>query len=148
QDSRFENIGSAFPLLNGWFAVSNSVFWVPPINITDMNGNTTGSALFYNGVFTTAYAYDFENFYIGGSIKYIYQNIDNMFISSVAMDIGILKGMYLYSPFDSPTRNFFIGMSMLNLGTAANNNALPRMLRMGASYKPTRWCDLNIDLTE
>jgi hypothetical protein len=44
--------------------------------------------------------------YIGASAKYIYQKIDTLFLSSGAIDVGVLKGMYMYSPFDAPIRNF------------------------------------------
>ncbi len=147
-DSRFENISGAFKLFGGWMAVSNSVFWVPAFDKIDIDGNKIGDVLFYNGCFTTGYGYDFDNFYVGGSVKYIYQKIDTLFLSSFAMDIGILKGMYLYSPFDSPSRNFYVGLSLLNIGTEALDDDLPRLLRFGVSYKLTKWFGFNVDLTE
>ncbi len=147
-DSRFENISAAMKIYRGWGAVSNSLFWVPSFDKIDINGESVGTVQFYNGCFTVGYGYDFNNFYAGGSIKYIYQKIDTLFLSSVAIDIGVLKSMYLYSPFESPVRNFHVGISILNLGTNAREDALPRMIRLGASYKLTKFFGFNLDLTE
>jgi len=147
-DSRFENISLAQKVYGGWLAVANTLFWVPSFEKVDIDGNETGTVQFYNGNFTIGYGYDFEKFYFGGSVKYIYQKIDTLFLSSFAMDVGILKDMYLYSPFDSPIRNFTIGISILNLGTTAKDDPLPRMIRFGTSYKMTKWFGWNIDFTE
>jgi len=147
-DSRFENISFAHPLYGGKIAFSNSFFWVPQFDKVDIDGNNDGKVQFYNGVFTSAYAYDLGPLYVGGSLKYIYQKIDTLFVSSVAMDLGVLKGLYIYSPFDSPIRNFHVGMSVLNLGTKAKDDPLPRMFRMGLSYKPTYWLGINMDVAE
>ncbi|MCL2155207.1 MAG: PorV/PorQ family protein [Leptospirales bacterium] len=147
-DSRFENISIAFPLFSGWLGLSNSLFWVPDFDRINVEGETTGRVRFYNGNFTTGYGYDFDVFYLGGSVKYIYQKMDTLFLNSFAVDIGILKGMYLYSPFDSPVKNFHIGLSILNIGTKAKDDPLPRTIRMGVSYKPTNWFGINADITE
>ncbi len=147
-DSRFENVSVAQKMYGGWFAVSNSLFWVPAFDKIDINGDEQGKVQFYNGNFSMGYGYDFERFYLGGSAKYIYQKIDTLFLSSFAVDVGILKDMYLYSPFDSPLRNFSVGISILNLGTNAKDDPLPRMLRFGTSYKMTRWLGWNVDFTE
>jgi len=147
-DSRFESLSIAYPVYGGWIGVSNSLFWVPVFDKIDINGETTGKVKFYNGNFTTGYGYDLGIVYLGGSVKYIYQQIDTLFLSSFAVDLGILKGMYLYSPFDSPIRNFHIGFSILNLGTTALDDPLPRMIRFGTSYKPTKWFGINLDMTE
>ena len=147
-DSRLENLSLAYPLYGGWLGVSNSFFWVPAFDKVDINGETTGKVQFYNGNFTTGYGYDFGPFYFGGTFKYIYQKIDTLFVNSFATDVGILKGMYLYSPFDSPIRNFHVGFSILNMGTKAKDDPLPRMIRLGTSYKPTKWFGFNLDMTE
>jgi hypothetical protein len=147
-DSRFENISVAFPIYYGWLGISNSIFWVPDFDRINVEGETTGRVRFYNGNFTTGYGYDFGEFYLGGSVKYIYQKMDTLFINSFAMDVGILKGMYLYTPYDSPAKNFHLGLSILNMGTKAKDDPLPRMLRMGASYKPTKWFGINADITQ
>lgn len=147
-DSRLENIGVAYPLYGGWLGVSNTLFWVPSFDKIDVDGNTVGKVQFFNGNFTTGYGYDFGYFYGGASIKYIYQRIDTLYVNSVAIDLGILKGMYLYSPFDSPIRNFHVGLSLLNLGTNAKDDPLPRMFRLGFSYKLTKWFGLNVDMSE
>ena len=147
-DSRFENISAAFPLYGGWLGISNSLFWVPDFDRINIEGETTGRVRFYNGNFTTGFGYDFGEFYLGGSVKYIYQKMDTLFLSSFAADVGILKGLYLYSPFPSPAQNFHIGLAILNLGTKAKEDPLPRMIRLGASYKPTKWFGINVDLTE
>lgn len=147
-DSRLENISVAYPLYGGWLGVSNTFFWVPPFDKIDINGNTTGKVQFYNGNFTTGYGYDLGAFYLGGSMKYIYQKIDTLFVSSFAIDAGILKGLYLYSPFDSPIRNFHVGISLLNFGSAAKDDPLPRMVRFGVAYNLTKWFEFNVDATE
>jgi long-subunit fatty acid transport protein len=147
-DSRYENISVAFPLYNGFLGISNSLFWVPPFDKIDIDGNKTGEVKYYNGNFTTAYGYNLDFVYVGGSVKYIYQKIDTLFLSSVAADIGVLKGLYMYSPFDSPIRNFYVGLSVQNLGTRAKDSPLPRLFRLGISYKLTKWFGLNVDLTE
>lgn len=147
-DSRFENLSLAYPLYGGWFGLSNSFFWVPAFDKIDINGEKTGKVQFYNGNLTTGYGYDLGFVYLGGTFKYIYQKIDTLFVNSFATDLGILKGMYLYSPFDSPIRNFHVGFSVLNLGTKAKDDPLPRMIRFGTSYKPTKWFGINLDMTE
>ena len=147
-DSRFENISAAFPMYGGWLAISNSLFWVPAFDKINIYGDTVGKVKFYNGNFTTGYGYDFGEFYLGGSVKYIYQKMDTLFINSFALDIGVLRGMYLYSPYASPSKNFHIGLSILNVGTKAKEDPLPRMIRLGASYKPTKWVGVNVDMTE
>jgi hypothetical protein len=85
---------------------------------------------------------------IGGSLKYIYQRIDTLQLHSYAFDIGILKRLYMYSPFDAPVRNFSIGMSIQNVGTKAMEDPLPRLVRLGASYKLTKWFAFNLDMIE
>jgi hypothetical protein len=147
-DSRFENISVAFPLYSGWMGISNSLFWVPDFDRINIEGKTTGRVRFYNGNFTTGYGYDFGGFYLGGSVKYIYQRIDTLFINSFAVDVGILKGMYLYSPYASPANNFHLGIAILNVGTKAKDDPLPKMIRIGASYKPTKWLGITVDVTE
>ncbi|HOO72732.1 MAG TPA: PorV/PorQ family protein [Spirochaetota bacterium] len=147
-DSRYENISFSYPIHHGNIAVSNSIFWVPPFDKIDINGNKTGDVTFYSGVLTVGYGYDFDFMYLGGSLKYVYQQIDTMDVHSFAIDVGVLKGMYLYSPFDVPSRNFHIGISFLNLGSNAHDDPLPRMLRLGLSYKLTNWFGLYVDLTE
>lgn len=147
-DSRLEHFAVALPMYGGCAAFSNSLFWVPAFDKIDIDGNRAGEVNFYNGVATAAYGYDFGPLYAGGSIKYIYQRIDTLFLNSAAIDLGVLKGFYMYSPFDAPTKNFHIGMSLLNLGTPAGDDPLPRMMRLGASYKLTRQLGFNLDLVE
>lgn len=147
-DSRFENITMAYPVYGGWLGVSNSLFWVPAFDRIDINGETTGEVKYFNGNFTAGYGYDFGSFYLGGTVKYVYQKIDTLFVNSFAVDAGIIKGMYLYSPFDSPIRNFHVGFSILNVGTNAMDDPLPRMIRFGTSYKLTKWFGINVDMTE
>jgi len=147
-DSRLENVSAAFRIYGGWLAFSNTFFWIPPFDRIDIEGNETGKVQFYNGCFSTAYGYDLGFLYVGGTLKYVYQKIDTLFVSSFAVDVGILKEMYLYSPFESSIRNFTLGMSILNLGTNAKDDPLPRMIRIGMSYKMTKWFGLNLDATE
>lgn len=147
-DSRFENISAAFPLFNGFMGVSNSVFWVPPFDKIDVDGNKTGTVNFYNACFTLAYGQSLGFMEVGGSVKYIHQKIDTLTLHSAAVDFGVMKRLYMYSPFDAPIRNFVLGMSLQNIGTKAKDDELPRLMRMGASYYPTRWLGLNLDLMQ
>ena len=147
-DSRFENISFSYPIEHGNIAVTNSIFWVPPFDRIDINGEKKGKVNFLNNALTVGYGYDFDFMYLGGSVKYIYQQIHTLDVHSFAVDIGVLKGMYLYSPFDVPTRNFHIGISFLNLGSNAKNDPLPRMFRLGLSYKLTNWFGIYVDMTE
>ncbi len=147
-DSRFENISAAFPIYYGFMGVSNSVFWVPPFDKIDVDGNKTGTVNFYNACFTLAYGQSLGFMEVGASIKYIHQKIDTLTLHSAAVDIGVLKRLYMYSPFDAPIRNFVLGVSLQNIGTKAKDDELPRLMRMGASYYLTRWFGINLDLMQ
>jgi len=148
QDSRFENVSFAYPFYGGYIGASNSIFWVPPFDKIDISGNTIGDVKYYNGNLTVGYGYDLDFMMVGGSMKYIYQQIDTELISSFAIDLGVMTGLHLYSPFDAPIRNLHMGLSIQNLGSNAKNDPLPRLLRMGFSYKMTKWLGFNMDLTE
>ena len=147
-DSRFENVSVAYPLYSGFLGVSNSVFWVPPFDRIDMEGNKAGTVQFYNASGTAAYGRSFGFMEAGASVKYIYQKIYNLNLHSAAVDLGILKRMYMFSPFDAPIRNFSIGLSLLNFGTKAKDDQLPRQLRIGTSYYLMDWLGISADLTE
>jgi len=147
-DSKFENITCAFPVYNGFLAISNSLFWVPPFDRIDMYGNAISKITFINGAFTVGYGANLGFMYVGGSVKYIYQKIDSLYINSAAVDLGIMKGLSFHTPFEAPVQNFFIGLSILNLGTPAHNSPLPRRLNLGFSYKFAHWACLNMDLSQ
>ncbi len=147
-DSRLENVTFAWPLFDGYIGASHTLFWVPPFEKIDIDGNNVGDITFLNGVLTAGYGYDLKFLYAGAVMKYIYQVIDGMQTHSVAFDVGLLKGLYMYSPFDAPVRNFFIGLSFLNLGSNAGGAPLPRQLRFGLSYKLTHWFTFNVDIVE
>jgi hypothetical protein len=68
-DSRFENVSFCYPVYNGYLGISNSVFWVPPFEKVDINGNSAGKVTYMNGAFTAAYGYDMEFMYLGGGIN-------------------------------------------------------------------------------
>jgi hypothetical protein len=148
EDSRLENITLCYPVKRGFLGVSNSIFWVPAFDKIDINGLKVGDVQFYNGCLTAGYGYDLNYFYIGGTMKYIYQRIDTKLVHAFAVDIGLLKGFRMWTPFDAPIRNFHIGLSVLNLGTKVMNSPLPRHFRLGFSYKPLNWLGLNVDLIE
>jgi len=147
-DSRFENISASFPLFNGYMGISNSVFWVPPFDKIDIDGNTAGQVSFYNMSLTTAYGQSLGFMEVGVSLKYIYQKIDTLNLHSGAVDIGIMKRLYMFSPFDAPIRNFVLGFSIQNVGTKAKEDPLPRTMRAGVSYYLTKWFGLNMDLIQ
>jgi hypothetical protein len=56
--------------------------------------------------------------------------------------------MNLYTPLEAPVKNFFIGLSVLNLGTPAHNSPLPRRINLGFSYKFAHWACFNMDLSQ
>lgn len=147
-ESRLENFTFAYPIKEGCIGVANTVFWTPSFDKIDINGLDVGDIQYYNGCLTVGYGHDFDYFYLGASAKYIYQKIDTKLVSSFAMDIGILKGMKMWTPFEAPIRNFHIGLSVLNLGTKVMDSPLPRLIRLGVSYKPLNWLGLNVDLME
>ncbi|MGB4269280.1 MAG: PorV/PorQ family protein [Spirochaetota bacterium] len=147
-DSRFENVSLAFPVWNGFFGFSTSVFWVPPFDKIDINGNKIGTVNFYNVSGIIAYGYSLGFMEVGGSIKYIYQQIDTLQLQSFAFDIGILKRITMYSPFDAPIRNLSLGLSIQNIGTNAKDDSLPRLIRAGLSYKMSHFFGFNVDLME
>jgi hypothetical protein len=147
-DTRYENMTAAVPFKKGYFAVSSSMFWVPPFDKIDEEGNKTGTVNFYNLAETVSYGRDFGPLFAGMSVKYIYQKIDTVTVSSAAVDAGVMKQMYLYSPFATPVRNFSIGMSILNFGTKAKDDPLPRSARFGMTYMPVKWGRLYVDMTE
>lgn len=147
-DSRFENISLALPLYGGFFGFSTSVFWVPPFDKIDINGNKVGTVTFYNVSGILSYGYSLGFMEIGGSFKYIYQKIDTLQLHSVAFDVGILKRITMYSPFDAPIKNLSFGLSVQNIGTNANDDSLPRLIRGGVSYKMSHFFGINVDFIE
>jgi hypothetical protein len=147
-DSRFENISAAFPLFQGFAGVSSSVYWVEPFNKYDIDGNKSGSVYFLSASGVFAYGQSIGFMEVGGSVKYIYQRIDTLNVNSAAIDLGIMKRLYMYSPFDAPAKNFSFGLAVQNIGTAAKDDPLPRTIRIGSSYYLTRFLCFNIDMIE
>ncbi len=147
-DSRLENLTLCYPIKDGSLGVAHTVFWVPEFDKVDINGLTVGKVQFYNGCLTVGYGYDFDVLYVGGSAKYIYQKIDTKLVHAFAVDLGLLKGFRMWTPFEAPLRNFHIGLSFLNLGTKVMESPLPRHMRLGMSYKPLHWLGLNIDFIQ
>jgi hypothetical protein len=148
-DSRLENISFCYPIKTyGFIALSNTIFWTPSFDKIDINGLNVGEIDFYNGCLAVAYGHDFNYLYLGASLKYIYQKIDTKLVHAFAADIGILKGFGIWAPFEAPLRNFHVGLSVLNLGTDVLKSPLPRHLRIGLSYKPSKWMGINVDLIE
>ena len=147
-DSRFENISAAVPVYDGFLGISNSLFWVPSFERIDIEGNETGTVQFYNASGVVAYGISLGFLEAGLGAKYIYQKIDTLTLHSAAMDVGVLKRLYMYSPFDAPTRNFSVGLSIQNFGTKAKDSPLPRAIRLGTAYSPTKWLTLSVDMIE
>jgi hypothetical protein len=147
-DSRFENFSLAWPLWKGFLGVSNSLFWVPSFERVDINGDNQGQIQFYNTATTVAYGQSLGFVEVGASFKHIYEKIGPLTVNAAAFDVGILKRLYMYSPFDAPIRNLSLGLSLQNMGTKAKNDPLPRTLRVGSSYYLTKWFGLNIDISE
>jgi len=147
-DSRFENLSAAVPVYDGFLGLSNSLFWVPPFDRIDIEGNTTGTVQYYNASGVVAYGISLGFMEVGLGAKYVYQRIDTLSIHSAAADLGVLKRLYMYSPFDAPTRNFSVGLVLQNFGTKALDSPLPRTIRFGAAYSPTKWLTISTDLIE
>ena len=147
-DSRFENISAAIPLYDGFLGLSHSLFWVPPFEKIDIDGNETGTVQFYNSSAAAAYGISIGFMEVGAGFKYVYQKIDTLNLHAVAVDAGVSKRMYMYSPFNAPTRNFSVGLAVSNFGTAVMDSPLPRTIRLGTAYSPTKWLNLSIDMIE
>lgn len=147
-DSRFENFSFVWPVYQGFLGFSNSLFWVPPFDRIDIDGNKVGDVQFYNSAMTVAYGQSLGFVEVGGSVKYLYQRIGPITVHAAAVDVGVLKRLYMYSPFDAPIRNLSLGLSLLNMGTKVKNDPLPRTLRIGSSYYLTKWFGVNVDITE
>lgn len=146
-DSRLENIVVCFPFYGGFAAVSETLFWVPPFEKIDITGNKVGTVNFYNSATAFSYGRKFGDLHFGISVKYIYERIDTFNYNSAAFDIGILKELYIYSPFKTPSKNLFIGLSVNNIGLPINGNPLPRNIKTGFSYIPIEWMRVNIDFS-
>lgn len=147
-DSRLENITASMPLMGGYFAVGETFFWVPPFDKIDIDGNKVGTVNFYNSNSFLSYSRNIGGLYTGATLKYIYQRIDTYNYHSAAIDFGILKPLYIYSPFKTPSKNFFIGTSISNIGLPINGNPLPRKFRAGLSYIPIDWMRINLDVSQ
>lgn len=147
-DTRLENLSFAYPIGDGFIGVSNSIFWVPSFEKVDINGLRVGDVQFYNGCLAVGYGYNFGYFYLGGTAKYIYQQIDTKLYHSFAVDLGVLKGFHIWTPFDAPLRNFHIGLSLQNLGSKVGPSPLPRRINLGMSYQPLNWLKFNMDMSE
>jgi len=148
-DSRLENLSLVYPIKNHYIGFSNTMFWVPPFEKIDINGNNAGNVTYFNGYTTIAYGYSFGFIYLGGSFKYIYQRIDTLFLHGIAFDFGVLLSIHMFSPFDAPLKNLQIGLSFLNLGLIFNSDyPLPRQLRLGVAYKLLNWLKFNIDMVQ
>jgi hypothetical protein len=137
-DSRFENITAVLPFQKGYIGLSTSLFWVPPFEKIDINGNSQGNVNFYNSATTIGYGLPIGPVIAGGCVKYIFQKIDTKTYNAAAIDIGIQKQLYMYTPFVAPIRNFTFGTAILNLGTPVKKSSLPRILKIGGSYKPIK----------
>ncbi len=153
EDSRIEHVGCMYPIKNGGRFYGNlyagqTLFWVPPFEKVDIDGKSDGNVHFYNSSTALGYGYKFSGFYTGAAVKYIYQRIDTLNVNSLAVDAGITGEMKIYSPFNSPAKNFFLGLSLLNFGTKAKDDPLPRKIRTGISYLPTEWLRWNIDINQ
>ncbi len=147
-DSRFENVSVVWPSLGGCAGFYSSFFWVPPFEKIDINGNVTGDVNFYNSSSSLTFGKAFESFYAGATVKYIYQRIDTNNYHSLAVDAGVLKSFYMFTPFKAPARNFFLGFSLNNFGLNVADDPLPRNFKAGMSYVAANWMRLNVDFSE
>ncbi|MBN1501163.1 MAG: PorV/PorQ family protein [Spirochaetes bacterium] len=147
-DSRMENITAVWPVLGGFGAFSSTFFWVPRFEKVDIDGNSAGQVNFYNSASTLAWGKSFGSFYTGAAIKYIYQKVDTNSYHSIALDAGVLKSFYMYTPFSSPARNFYLGLSLNNIGTDVAGDPLPRNFKTGISYITANWMRVNVDFSE
>jgi hypothetical protein len=152
-DSRLEHISGIIPLKRGGIGLGNlylaqTLFWVPPFDKIDEYGETQGEVNFYNSATAVGYGYGFGNFSLGITTKYIFQQIDELVTHSIAADIGAIGALTVYSPFRSPPDNLYLGISFLNLGTAAYDDPLPRRVRLGISYLPLEWMRVSTDFHE
>lgn len=153
EDSRLEHIAFSYPIKYGAdyygnLYVGQTLFWVPPFEKIDINGESDGDVVFLNSSTAIGYGYRIGRFYSGATVKYIYQHIDSLNVSSAAVDLGLLGGFTIPSPFSTVQENLLLGISFLNLGTNAMDDPLPRKARIGASYLPIDWARVNLDFYE
>lgn len=153
EDSRLEHLSGIIPLKPGGTYYGNvylgqTLFWVPPFEKTDEFGNDIGDVSFYNSSTMAGYGYSLKNLYFGITSKYIHQQIDELVTHSFAADLGVMGVMSLYSPLKTIPENFSLGLSLLNMGTTAYDDPLPRRLRLGFSYFLTDWVKINTDFHE
>lgn len=147
-DSRLENLSAAFKVYDGYLAVGNTLFWVPSFDKIDINGKTTGKVKFYNSATCLSYGMDFGFLSAGINSKFIYEKIDTETYMGGAVDLGLLKGFRMPTPFDAPARNFFVGMSLQNLGPHISGHPLPRKINIGGKYIPIKWLAVQTDINE
>lgn len=153
EDSRLEHAAVLYPIRRGGTFYGNlyagqTIFWVPPFEKVNIDGESEGDVQFYNSATALGYGYSFGGFYTGLTAKYIYQRIDTLNVHSFAVDAGVIGEMKVYSPFQSPAKNLYLGFSLLNFGTNAMEDPLPRRMRAGVSYLPTEWLRWNTDITQ
>lgn len=148
EDSRFETVSIGYPFGFGTVYGTSAMFWVPPFDKIDIDGNEVGSVQFMNSVIGVGYAFSFSSFSAGVNAKYIYQRVDTLTTNSVAVDFGVLQAFSVYSPFPSPAENLFFGVAFHNFGTEVKDDPLPRKLRTGVSYLPVDWARIAVDMNE
>jgi len=147
-DSRFETVSAGWPFAFGTLYGTSAMFWVPPFDKIDIDGNKSGSVHFMNSMIGAGYAFSISQFSAGISAKYIYQQIDTLTTNSFALDAGVLQAFTVYSPFPAPSENLLVGVSFLNFGTDVKDDPLPRKLRTGVSYYPIEWARIAVDMNE
>ena len=121
-DSRIENISAAIKIKNGYGAFGNTLFWVPSFDKIDIDGNTVGEVDFYNSATYFSYGTEFYNIMLGANVKFIYEKIDTNTYMGAGADLGLMKSFHMYTPFNAPNRNVYLGLSIQNLGTKISDH--------------------------
>ena len=147
-DSRVENISAAIKIKNGYGAFGNTVFWVPPFEKIDIDGNNVGNVNFYNSATYFSYGTEISNIMAGANAKFIYEKIDTNTYMGAGVDLGLLKSFHMYTPFDAPNRNVYLGLSIQNLGTKISGHPLPRKVNIGAKFIPVSWLAIHTDANQ
>ncbi len=123
---------------NGNLFGSFSFLYVTPIIHYDSWGEGIDKMDFYNFALTGGYATIYKNYYIGGSLKLLYQKIYTENNFGLGLDLG---GIYKVKPFRYKLANKYwinpddlkVGFVIRNLGTKAGADYLPLEIDFGSS---------------
>ncbi len=153
-DMNFVNSSIIYNIDNkyGTAGININMFDSGEFTLFDSAGNTSENISGKNMIFTFGYALQdlfVKNFDFGVGIKYINNSLYNATASSFAFDAGVLYGLNLIKlGSKSANNNFFIGLSVLNIGTglsySAEKTSLPINIKAGIMHNIYQHKSINI----